>query len=97
MIEKIKVEPFRRYQKWKKGWKDFPLFVIILGGFRWDYLEAFKPEVFTAFEYLKKHGSSIPLVDPVFPTEDYPVWTSLSTGGYSLFRNKRFALNKMFQ
>ena len=80
MIESIKKEPFRRYQKWKNGWKDFPLFIIILGGFRWDYLEAFKPEVFTAFAYLKKHGSSIPMVDPVFPTEDYPVWTSLATG-----------------
>ena len=34
----------------------------------------------TSFAYLKKHGTSIPFVNAVFPTEDYPVWTSIATG-----------------
>lgn len=30
--EKILREPFRRLSKWKQGWRDYPLFVIVLGG-----------------------------------------------------------------
>ena len=46
---------------------------------RWDFLKAHQHNL-TAFAYLRKHGVSIPSVTPVFPTEDYPVWTSLATG-----------------
>jgi hypothetical protein len=46
--------------------------------FRWDYLE--NQENLTSFAYLRKHGTSIPFVNPVFPTEDYPVWTTIATG-----------------
>ena len=34
----------------------------------------------TSFAYLKNHGTFLPKVKPVFPPEDYPVWTSLATG-----------------
>jgi len=63
---------------WKQT-EEYPLYVIILGGFRWDMLEAHQHNL-TAFAYLRKHGVSIPQVTPVFPPEDYPVWTSLATG-----------------
>jgi len=56
-----------------------PLYVIILGGLRWDMLKAHQHNL-TAFAYLRKHGVSIPSVTPVFPPEDYPVWTSMATG-----------------
>ena len=47
--------------------------------FRWDFLHGHEKSL-TSFEYLKKHGTSIPFVNAVFPTEDYPVWTSIATG-----------------
>jgi len=78
--EQLEKEPYRRTGKWKSGWRTYPLFIIILGGFRWDYLESFQN--LTAFAYLRKHGTSIPHVSTVFPTEDYPVWTSMATGQY---------------
>jgi len=34
----------------------------------------------TSFGFLKHHGTMIKKVKPVFPAEDYPVWTSLATG-----------------
>lgn len=36
----------------------------------------------TSFGYLQRHGAFLPKVRPVFPAEDYPVWTSLATGLY---------------
>ncbi len=73
--------PYLDTWKWKRGWKKYPLYLIILGGFRWDYLEAHK-ENLTSFSYMRRHGSAFPKVKPVFPPEDYPVWTSLATGLY---------------
>ena len=35
-----------------------------------------------AFEWIKKHGSTMKQVVPVFPAYDLPVWTSLATGLY---------------
>ena len=32
---------------------------------------------------MSKHGSKIPKVQPIFPSEDYPVWSSIATGQYS--------------
>ena len=59
-ISTLEKEPYRRTGKWKSGWRTYPLFIIILGGFRWDYLESFQN--LTAFAYLRKHGTSIPHV-----------------------------------
>lgn len=50
--------------------------------FRWDFLKG-REKNLTAFAYLRKHGVSIPTVEPVFPTEDYPIWTSLATGQHA--------------
>jgi len=47
--------------------------------FRWDYLEDQKKPL-TSFAYFKQHGTTIPFVTPVFPPEDFPVWTSMATG-----------------
>ena len=54
-------------------------FIIPISRFRWDFLHGHEKSL-TSFEYLKKHGTSIPFVNAVFPTEDYPVWTSIATG-----------------
>ena len=48
--------------------------------FRWDFLDIHKKTTFGSFEYLKEHGTFVPRVKPVFPPEDYPVWTSIATG-----------------
>ena len=85
MQETYKREPYKKLTNWKEGWRSYPLFIIILGGFRWDYLEAYKN--LTAFAYLKKHGTSIPFVNTIFPTEDYPVWTTMATGMYIQHQN----------
>ena len=29
-----------------------------------------------------QHGTTVKKIKPVFPTEDFPVWTSLATGRY---------------
>ena len=33
-------------------------------------------------QYLMEHGTTVNRVKPVFPTEDFPVWTSFATGRY---------------
>lgn len=73
--------PYRKYEKWAKGWPQHHLFVIIIGGFRWDFLEG-RTEDLTSFRYMMEHGTTVKRVKPVFPTEDFPVWTSLATGRY---------------
>lgn len=78
---KFNAPPYKSLKKWKNGWMKHPLYVIILGGFRWDHLEAHKKNL-TSFRYMANHGTTIPLVQPSFPAEDYPVWTSLATGLY---------------
>merc|ERR1719412_940185 len=78
--DKIVIPPYKKYKKWL-GWRKHPLYVVILGGFRWDFLDLHEHN-FGSFEYLKEHGTLIPHVKPVFPPEDYPVWTSMATGLY---------------
>ena len=36
----------------------------------------------TAFSWIKKHGTTLSQVVPVFPPYDMPTWTSLATGLY---------------
>ena len=53
--------------------------------FRWDFLYG-QEENLASFRYLRRHGTFMPMVRPVFPPEDYPVWTSMATGsGLYLF------------
>ena len=47
--------------------------------FRWDFLYG-QEENLASFRYLRRHGTFMPMVRPVFPPEDYPVWTSMATG-----------------
>jgi len=73
--------PYKRTQNWKKGWEQHPLYIIILGGFRWDFLGDRYTNL-TSFAYLMQHGTTVDRVKPVFPPEDFPVWTSIATGSY---------------
>ena len=61
---------------------------ILFYRFRWDFLDIHKKTSFGSFEYLKEHGTLVPHVKPVFPPEDYPVWTSIATGIFNFTRLK---------
>jgi len=81
------------YKKWKtyKSWSETktPLFIIIFGGLRWDYLTP-SPSNMTgmtvgkmkAFNWVRDNGVTISQINPVFPPYDLPVWTSMATGLY---------------
>jgi len=71
--------PYKKYKVYKK-WTRMPLFVIIIGGLRWDYLD--NGEDMKAFNWIKKHGTTMSQVVPVFPPYDLPTWTALATGMY---------------
>lgn len=80
--------PWKKYKKYKT-WKRRPLFVIIIGGLRWDYLTKSDWNMtektvgsMKAFNWIKKHGTTMSQVVPVFPPYDLPTWTSLATGLY---------------
>jgi len=80
--------PYTKYKGYK-NWKRRPLLVIVIGGLRWDYLTPswwnmteMAGDRLKAFEWIKKHGSTLGQVVPVFPPYDLPVWTSLATGLY---------------
>ncbi|XP_023326978.1 ectonucleotide pyrophosphatase/phosphodiesterase family member 6 [Eurytemora carolleeae] len=85
---KPKLKPYINYKGYHK-WERRPLFVIIIGGLRWDYLtEEFwngtNPGLgnLKAFNWIQKHGATMSQVIPVFPPYDLPTWTSLATGLY---------------
>merc|ERR1712106_422775 len=83
--------PYTKYKSYKR-WVKRPLFVIIIGGLRWDYLipddTDAESQAYTqnpklkAFNWIKKHGTTMKQVVPVFPPFDLPTWTSLATGLY---------------
>jgi len=80
--------PYKKYKAYK-NWKRRPLFVIIIGGLRWDYLTKSDWNMtektvgsMKAFNWIKKHGTTMSQVTPVFPPYDLPTWTSLATGLY---------------
>merc|ERR1719495_1959791 len=82
------LKPYEKYKGYKK-WERRPLFVIIIGGLRWDYLHDSKWNMtgktvgkMKAFNWIKKHGSTLSQVVPVYPPYDLPTWTSLATGLY---------------
>lgn len=82
-VVKPTIPPYQQSSKFKEGWPQYPLFIMIIGGLRWDFVEKY-PQILTSFKYLKKYGSFIPRVKPVFPPEDYPTWTSIATGWLGL-------------
>jgi len=78
-------EAYKGYAKWERS----PLFVIIIGGLRWDYLTPSHWNMtektvgnMKAFSWIRKHGATMQQVVPVFPPYDLPSWTSLATGLY---------------
>merc|ERR1711981_710842 len=83
--------PYKKYKSYKR-WERRPLFVIIIGGLRWDYLipddTDYESQAHTqnpklkAFNWIKRHGTTMKQVVPVFPPFDLPTWTSLATGLY---------------
>jgi predicted AlkP superfamily pyrophosphatase or phosphodiesterase len=80
--------PYKKYRKYKT-WKRRPLLVVIIGGLRWDYLTKSDWNMtektvgnMKAFNWIKKHGTTMSQVVPVFPPYDLPTWTSLATGLY---------------
>ena len=62
--------------------------LLYIDRFRWDFLDM-HPNSFGSFQYLRQHGTFIPHVKPVFPPEDYPVWTSIATGNNDFFKNTK--------
>jgi len=88
--EKKVLEPYKKwpsYKTWRKT--KTPLFILIFGGLRWDYLTKSESNMtgktvgaMKAFNWIKKHGVTISQVNPVFPPHDLPVWTSMATGLY---------------
>jgi len=86
--EEVDLKPYEKYPGYSK-WERRPLFVIIIGGLRWDYLTESKWDMtgktvgkMKAFNWIKKHGTTMSQVIPVFPPYDLPTWTSLATGLY---------------
>jgi len=82
------LKPYSKYMGYKT-WERQPLFVIIIGGLRWDYLTgdalnmtADEKKSLKAFNWIRKHGSTMRQVTPVYPPLDLPTWTSLATGLY---------------
>ncbi|XP_046449994.1 glycerophosphocholine cholinephosphodiesterase ENPP6-like [Daphnia pulex] len=60
------------------------LVVILLDGFRWDYVEQQKEkESLPGFRILHKEGVRAKWVNPIFPSLSYASWTTLSTGLYA--------------
>merc|ERR1719431_2311187 len=87
--EGVDLTPYTKYKSYKK-WERRPLFVIIIGGLRWDYLvpdensdspQGMNPSL-KAFNWIKRHGTTMKQVVPVFPPYDLPTWTSMATGLY---------------
>ena len=56
------------------------LLVLLLDGFRWDYVRDELLEKLPNFKFLKSNGSSVKRVKPVFPADCYPNIYSLFTG-----------------
>jgi len=86
--EDVSRVPYKKYKKYKT-WKRRPLFIIIIGGLRWDYLKKSDWNMtektvgnMLAFNWIQKYGTTMSQVVPVFPPYDLPTWTSLATGLY---------------
>ena len=50
---------YKQTWKWQAGWPQYPLFVIILGGLRWDYPEKY-PELPTSIGCAKSAFLALP-------------------------------------
>lgn len=55
--------------------------VILLDGFRWDYIKHLGADTHGFKEFLK-NGVSTEYVNTIFPSLSFPAWTTISTGVY---------------
>jgi len=60
------------------------LLVVVIGGFRWDYLERFAPRGgrFPGFDNFRRGGVETEYLQSVFPSESFPAWQTINTGLY---------------
>jgi len=59
------------------------LLVILLDGFRWDYIDQQDKESLPGFRRIISQGVRAKWVKPIFPSLSYASWTTLSTGLYA--------------
>ena len=58
------------------------LVIIMLDGFRWDYAERQPPGQTPNFDRFKTDGVRAEYVEPIFPANSFPSWTTIVTGKY---------------
>uniref|UniRef100_A0A0K2TR93 Ectonucleotide pyrophosphatase/phosphodiesterase family member 6like [Oryzias latipes] n=1 Tax=Lepeophtheirus salmonis TaxID=72036 RepID=A0A0K2TR93_LEPSM len=61
------------------------LLVVVVDGFRWDYLRKFSlrsGKGFPGFEEFKRGGVHTKYLKSVFPAESFPAWQTINTGCY---------------
>ena len=56
------------------------LVLILLDGFRWDYVDRLDEGEIPNFKDFIATGSRAEYVQPIFPSESYPSWTTIVTG-----------------
>ncbi|XP_037778391.1 glycerophosphocholine cholinephosphodiesterase ENPP6-like [Penaeus monodon] len=62
---------------------DPAMILILLDGFRWDYLDIHKGDSgFPGFDYFVRDGVRARYLNPVFPAVSYPNWRTIVTGLY---------------
>ena len=57
-----------------------PLALIMLDGFRWDYATRLNPGDLPFFDWLSSTGTRAEYVQPIYPADSFPSWTSIVTG-----------------
>ncbi|HIF15272.1 MAG TPA: hypothetical protein EYQ86_08155 [Bacteroidetes bacterium] len=60
------------------------LVVLMIDGCRWDYFSR-APEDHEAFKLIKDEGVVTSYVEPIFPSESFPSWTTIVTGKQKCF------------
>ncbi len=56
------------------------LALIMLDGFRWDYVERLSEQQVPVFKKFLETGVQAEYVQPIFPSVSFPSWTTISTG-----------------
>ncbi|XP_076036676.1 glycerophosphocholine cholinephosphodiesterase ENPP6-like [Oratosquilla oratoria] len=60
------------------------MILILLDGFRWDYVDIHGKEGLPGFEYMAKEGTRAKFLNPVFPSgSSFPNWHAIVTGLYA--------------
>ena len=56
------------------------LAVIMLDGFRWDYINKMSDDDVPNFKKFFSDGIRAEYVQPIFPSVSFPSWTTIATG-----------------